>query len=394
MKKQLLYFAVIVFLSACGVKKTQEALNRGNYVQAMNRAIDQLADNKSKKGHQPYIILLEEAFERHTDKMLTRIAFMEKEDNAGDYETVFRGYTDLNNLQENIRPLLPLWIEDEGRYAEFAFRDYTDEILISKGKLSDYLYTRAKTLISEAQTKYDFREAYNDLLYLDRINPEYEQSRQLMDEAYMKGIDYVKVQVVNATDQIVPQRLEMELLNFNTYGLDDIWTKYHNNPMSSVNYDYEMQLAFQDIMISPEQIRERQLIKEKDIVDGYEYLRDDNGEVVRDSLGNKIKVDRYRTVRCEYYEFTQFKSALVNGQVNYIDLNTQQQLNTYPLSSEFIFEHVFADYDGDKRALDENLITLLSVGEVPFPTNEDMVYQAGEDLKQRVKHIVSRHKFN
>lgn len=394
MKKQLLFFVAILFLSACGVKKTQEALNRGNYVQAMNRAIDQLADNKSKKSHQPYILLLEEAFERHTDKMLTRIAFMEKEDNAADYESIFKGYTDLNNLQENIRPLLPLYIEDEGRYAEFAFRDYTDEILISKGKLSDYLYINAKTLISEASNKYDYREAYNDLLYLERINPGYEQSRQLMDKAYMNGIDYVKVQVVNATEQIVPQRLEMELLNFNTYGLDDIWTKYHNNPMSSVDYDYEMQLAFQDIMISPEQIRERQIIKEKDIVDGFDYLLDDNGEVVKDSLGNKIKVDRYRTVRCEYYEFTQFKSALVNGQVNYIDLTTNQQLNTYPLSSEFIFEHVFADYDGDKRALDENLITTLSIGEVPFPTNEDMVYQAGEDLKQRLKNIVSRHRFN
>ena len=394
MKKQLLFFALIVFLSACGVKKTQEALNRGNYVQAMNRAIDQLADNKTKKGHQPYILLLEEAFERHTEKTLDRIAFMEKEDNASDYESIFRGYTDLNNLQEDIRPLLPLYIEDEGRYAEFNFRNYTDEILVSKGKLSDYLYTKAQTLIAEATTKYDYREAYNDLMYLNRLNPDYEQSRQLMDEAYMKGIDYVKVEVVNATQQIVPQRLEMELLNFNTYGLDDIWTKYHNNPMSSVDYDYEMQLAFQDILISPEQIRERQLIKEKDIVDGYEYLRDDEGEIVKDSLGNRIKVDRYRTVRCEYYEFTQFKSAMVNGQVNYIDLSTNQQLNTYPLSSEFIFEHVFADYDGDKRALDDNLVTLLSVGEVPFPTNEDMVYQAGEDLKQRLKYIVSRHRFN
>lgn len=394
MKKQLLFFTVLLFLAACGVKKTQEAMNRGNYVQAMNRAIDQLADNKSKKSHQPYILLLEESFERHTDKMLTRIAFMQKEDNEANYESIFRGYTDLNNLQENIRPLLPLWIEDEGRNAEFAFRDYTDDILISKGKLSNYLYTKAKSLISEATTKYDFREAYNDLVYLNEINPDYEDSRRLMDEAYMQGIDYVKVNVVNATDQVVPQRLEMELLNFNTYGLDDIWTKYHNKPMSSVDYDYEMQLAFKDILISPEQIRERQIIKEKDIVDGYEYLRDDNGEVVRDSLGNKIKVDRYRTVRCEYYEFTQFKSAMVNGQVNYIDLSSNQQLNTYPLSSEFIFEHIFADYDGDKRALDEPLVALLSVGEVPFPTNEDMVYEAGEDLKQRLRNIVSRHRFN
>jgi len=395
MKKVLLVLTVLVFLIACGgVKKTQEAMNRGNYVQAMHRAMDELADNKSRNSRQPYILLLEESFERHTEQMLSRISFLEKEDNEANFETIFKSYSDLNNLQENIRPLLPLYIKDENRYAEFAFRDYTDEILTSKGRLSDYLYTKAKSLISDANTKYDFREAYNDLDYLNRINPDYQDSRHLMDEAYKNGIDYVKVNVMNVTDQIVPQRLEMELLNFNTYGLDDIWTKYHNNPMSSVSYDYEMQLAFKDISISPEQIRERQIIKEKDIVDGYDYLTDDNGAIVKDSLGNKIKVDRYRTVRCEYYEFTQFKSALVNGQVNYIDLESQQQLNTYPITSEFVFEHIFADYNGDKRALDSNLVALLSVGEVPFPSNEEMVYEAGEDLKARLKHIVNRHRFN
>ena len=395
MKKVLLVFTVLMFLIACGgVKKTQEAMNRGNYVQAMHRAMDELADNKSRNSRQPYILLLEESFERHTEQMLSRISFLEKEDNEANFETIFKSYSDLNNLQENIRPLLPLFIKDENRYAEFAFRDYTDEILTSKGRLSDYLYTKAKSLISDANTKYDFREAYNDLDYLNRINPDYQDSRHLMDEAYKNGIDYVKVNVMNVTDQIVPQRLEMELLNFNTYGLDDIWTKYHNNPMSSVTYDYEMQLAFKDISISPEQIRERQIIKEKDIVDGYDYLTDDNGAIVKDSLGNKIKVDRYRTVRCEYYEFTQFKSALVNGQVNYIDLESQQQLNTYPITSEFVFEHIFDDYNGDKRALDSNLVALLSVGEVPFPSNEQMVYEAGEDLKARLKHIVNRHRFN
>ena len=395
MKKVLLVLTVLMFLIACGgVKKTQEAMNRGNYVQAMHRAMDELADNKSRNSRQPYILLLEESFERHTEQMLSRIAFMEKEDNAANFETIFKSYSELNNLQENIRPLLPLYIKDENRNAEFAFRDYTDEILTSKGRLSDYLYTKAKSLISEANTKYDFREAYNDLDYLNRINPDYQDSRNLMDEAYKNGIDYVKVNVMNATDQIVPQRLEMELLNFNTYGLDDIWTKYHNNPMSSVKYDYEMQLAFKAISISPEQIRERQIIKEKDIVDGYDYLTDEDGAIVKDSLGNKIKVDRYRTVRCEYYEFTKFKSALVNGQVNYIDLESQQQLNTYPITSEFVFEHIFADYNGDKRALDSNLVSLLSVGEVPFPSNEEMVYEAGEDLKARLKHIVNRHRFN
>ncbi|MGB5386073.1 MAG: hypothetical protein WBN20_04745, partial [Eudoraea sp.] len=72
----------------------------------------------------------------------------------------------------------------------------------------------------------------------------------------------------------------------------------------------------------------------------------------------------------------------------------KQQLNSYPISSEFVFEHVYANYNGDKRALDNDLVPLLNRVAVPFPTNEQMVYDAGEDLKSRLKDIVVRQKFN
>ena len=115
---------------------------------------------------------------------------------------------------------------------------------------------------------------------------------------------------------------------------------------------------------------------------------------MKDSLGNEIKVDNFKTVRCDYYQFTQQKMAQVTGQVSFIDLQTKQQLNTYPLTSEFLFQHVYANYSGDRRALDNDLIALLNLGAVPFPSNEQMVYDAGEDLKARLKEIVVRHRFN
>ena len=52
MKKVLLIIS-LVFLVACGgVKKTQEALNTGNYQTAMNRAIENLSKNKTKTPHE------------------------------------------------------------------------------------------------------------------------------------------------------------------------------------------------------------------------------------------------------------------------------------------------------------------------------------------------------
>ncbi len=395
MKKALLIFSsVFLFLACGGVKKTQEAINTGNYQQAINSALRNLADNKDKRGHQPYVLILEEAFAKNMERELQNIAFLEKDGNPANLEAIYKGYSNLRQIQERIRPLLPLYIRDENRNARFNFKNFDEDIIDSKERLSDYLYDNAVSLFNNASSKMDYRKAYEDFRYLDEINPGFADTKEQMEVAYQRGLDYVKVKMVNDTQMVIPNRLEEELLNFNTYGLDDLWTQYHNNPLENIKYDYEMQVAFREINISPEQVNEKQFVKEKQVKDGYRYLEDENGNLVKDSLGNEIKVDNFKTVTCNYYQFTQQKLAQVTGLVSFIDLQTKQQLNTYPLSSEFMFQHVYANYSGDRRALDNDLVALLNLAAVPFPSNEQMVYDAGEDLKAKLKQIIVRHRFN
>ncbi|QCX00236.1 hypothetical protein FGM00_08975 [Aggregatimonas sangjinii] len=393
--KKLLLIGIATFLVACGgVKKTQEAINLGDYGSAIDKSIKNLAQNKTKKGNQPYIVLLEEAYRKNTERELKNIAFLEKDDNPSNYEAIYNGYNDLRSFQQRIKPLLPLTILEENRNAKFKFRDYSDDLLDAKEQLSEYLYDNAEELMNNAVSKFDFRKAYDDFKYLNEINPGFEDSEQLMQIAYEKGLHYVKVAVVNQTQQIIPARLEQDLLNFNTYGLDELWTRYHTNPQDDIMYDYDMNIAFRSISVSPERVNEKQIVKERRIKDGYRYATDTDGAIVKDSLGNKIKVDRFKTVQCNFYQFTQFKTAKVDGAVHFVDLQTKQEINSYPISSEFVFEHVYANYDGDKRALDNDLVSLLNLAEIPFPTNEQMVYDAGKDLKMRIKEILKRQRFN
>ncbi|MEP2059960.1 MAG: hypothetical protein ABJJ05_19275 [Maribacter litoralis] len=394
MKKFLLFSFIGLLLSCSGVKKTQEALNSGNYEAAINKAVMNIAENKTKKSNQQYIVLLEEGFKKNTERELQHIKFLKKDGNAANYEEIFNTYNRLKSIQERIRPLLPLQIQDEGRRAQFNFKNYDDEIIASKNNLSEFLYSKATTLLSNANYKSDYRNTYSDLNYLNEINPNYKDVVAKIDEAYLKGLDYVIVNMTNNTDQIIPKRLEDELLNLNTYGLNTNWTEYHTNRIQNQLYDYQMEVSFQDISISPEQIREKQISKEKQIKDGYTFVEDSNGNVVSDSLGNSIKVDKFKTVRCDFYQFTQFKSAKVTGVVSFIDLKKQQKINQYPLSSQFVFEHIYANYDGDKRALDNDLVSLLQLARVPFPSNEQMVYDAGEDLKNNLKNILNNQRFN
>ena len=393
MKKFLLYTTLCFLIISCSsLKNTQEAISNGNYDSAINTAIENLKRNKTKKGNQPYILLLEEAFEKATAKDLARINFLRKDNNPEKIETIFVLFEQLKRRQEVLKPLLPLYIVKENRDAAFQFTNYDDAIIENKNQLSDYLYAKAKKLFN-TNTKFNYRAAYDDLIYIEKVNPNFKDVRSLTNVAQERGLDFVIVSMKNQTDKVIPKRLEDNLLNFNTYGLNDLWTVYHGAKDVNIQYDFGLELNLRNIQVSSEQVREKEIIKEKEIKDGFTYLLDANGDQVLDKEGRKIKLDKMVPVRCELYQFTQFKTAKVTGQVKYVDLNTKQTIQTYPIASEFAFEHRYAQFKGDKRALEPSFIDLIRLRVVPFPTNEQMIYDSGQDLKQKLKSIITRNKF-
>jgi hypothetical protein len=393
MKKIILFTAFIFLITSCSsVKNTQEAISNGNYDSAINTALDNLKRNKTKKRNQPYILLLEEAFIKATAKDLARINFLKKENNPEKIETVFVLYENLKRRQETLKPVLPLFIIAEKRDAVFQFTNYDDEIISNKNQLSAYLYSKAIKLF-DANNKFDYRAAYNDLDYIEKINPNFKDVRNLIDISRERGLDFVLVSMKNETQQVLPERLEEDLLNFDTYGLNELWTVYHGAKDAQITYDFGLELNLRKIEVSPEQVREKEIIKEKEVKDGFEYLLDENGDQVLDEEGDKIKVDKFVSVRCELYQFTQFKSAKVTGQVKYVNLNSKQTIQTYPIVSAFAFQHAYANFKGDTRALESSYIDLIRLRVVSFPTNEQMIYDACQGLKQKLKAIITRNTF-
>ncbi|MCH4552826.1 hypothetical protein [Aestuariibaculum lutulentum] len=387
MKKQLLSILSLFILCACSSsKQIEKSLSSGNYDQAIYDALNKLRTNKDKKGKAEYIVMLHEAYNKATERDLSSVDFLKKDNNPENYIRIYDTYVNLDNRQERIKPVLPLFIN--GKEVKFDFNNYSSHIISFKNDASQQMYKTASSLLN-SKNKLDYRQAYNDFKEIETINPNFKDVRQLMDVAHAKGTDFVLVDMVNDTEKVIPQRLEDDLLNFSTYGLNNLWTVYHNNAVNDVNYDYSMRVNLRGISISPEQIKERQIIKEKQIADGKKNLLDANGNQVKDSLGNTIQVDNLKTVRCEYYESTQFKSVQVTGNVEYINLNTKQLEDAFPITSEFVFQHIFATSRGDRRALETDLLQYLNNQRVPFPSESQMIYDTGEDLKAQLKQIIN-----
>ena len=392
MKKLLLSTIVLALLIACSTSRQMEkAVGVGNYDQAITDAIGKLRINKDKRGKEDIIVLLEEAFNKATERDLSNIDFLKRDQNPENYIRIYDAYVNLDNRQERIKPLLPLYAN--GREINLNFNNYMSQIVNYKNYASEQIYGNATALLN-SNNKLDIRNAYNDLREIENINPNYKDVRQLMETAHQRGTDFVLVDMVNDSGKIIPVRLETDLLNFSSYGLNNFWAVYHSTPEDKINYDYNMRVNLRGINISPEQIKERQIIKEKQIADGKKNLLDERGNTVKDSLGNNIEVDNLKTVRCEYYEFTQFKATQVTGNVEYVNLNTKQLVDAFPVTSEFIFEHIYATSRGDRRALETTLIPFLERRAVPFPTEEQMIYDSGEDLKLQLKNIINSYTLN
>ncbi|KUJ61971.1 hypothetical protein AR687_10460 [Flavobacteriaceae bacterium CRH] len=393
MKKITLLFSILFLtISSCGVKTTQSLLSDGDYDGAINRAVEALRTKKDSKGKQDYVYLLEEAFAKAKDRDLRNLEMMTKEANPANAERIYNTYLQLNNRQEKIRPLLPLPLLKLGKNANFPFDNYSDQIISSRNALTKYLYEKA-TVLLKSNNKLDFRQAFDDLSYLESINPGYKNVKKMTDDAQFKGTDFVDVYAKNETNLVIPRQLQDDLLDFKTYGLNDKWTVYHNVRQKNVPYDYSLIINFVQISISPEQIKEKEFIKEKQVKDGVKTLLDSRGRPVRDSLGKEIKVDNYRMLRANIYEFRQFKSCFITAKVDFVDLKTNQLMQTFPVSSEYIFENVYSTYKGDKNACEDTYFTYFNKRAVPFPNNEQIVFDTGEDLKAKLKDIIVRNKF-
>lgn len=394
MKKLLLSTLALVLIISCSTsKQIERSVSAGNYDQAINNAIGKLRTNKNKKRKAEYIVMLQEAYAKANQRDVENINFLNKDSNPENFIRVYDLYVALDNRQNRIKPLLPLYINEQ--QVNLPIKDYASALIASKDKASLHLYTNAKAVLNQtSNTKLDYRFAYEQFRDIEDINPNYRDVRLLMEEAHQKGTDFVLVEMINDTQKVIPERLENDLLNFSTYGINNLWTVYHNANDTNTTYDYSMRVNLRQINTSPEQVKERQLIKEKQIKDGKKLLLDDNGNQVKDSLGNAIEIDNLKTVRCEFYEFKQFKTVQVTGNVEYHNLNTKQLADAFPVSSQFVFEHIYANIRGDRRALESNLLPFLDRRAVPFPTEEQMIYDSGEDLKAQLKQIINSYTLN
>ena len=386
------FILLFIFYSCSTTKKIKNDIASGNYDKAISETISKIKNKKNRKKKDEYFLILNETYYKAIEKDLSKIDHLINDGNPELYKEIYETYLLLNERQNKIKPIIPL--KSDNNKINFNFFNYDNQIIDYRYKTSDYLYNTVKNLMKN-NVKYNYREAYYLLAYIEEINPNFNETRNLIQECIEKGKHNILVEISNDSDKIIPEKLENDILDFETYGLRSLWQSFYSNRNKlTMNYDYKINLIFKNIEFSPEIMNEKEKNAEKRIKDGLKYLLDDNGNVVKDSLGNDIKIDNIITVRAKTIEFRQTKVAKIIAQVQIVNLKTNELVDKFPLSSEFIFENIFIEFSGDTRALNSRQRRLLKNKFLPYPSNEFLTYNNSSTIKSKLKYIVSNYAFS
>jgi hypothetical protein len=118
--------------------------------------------------------------------------------------------------------------------------------------------------------------------------------------------------------------------------------------------------------------------------------------VQKDSLGNDIKKIKYKALRCTVIRFSLGKSATVDGTLDFLDNDGGQLIKSDPISAESKFDFVYALAKGNKEALSEETRRLTTLTITPFPSDDEMLLQAADRLKQYTFEVLraNQHLYN
>jgi hypothetical protein len=380
MKKLSAILFLSLMMMSCA--SSQKMLQKGQYDRAIERSTEKLM---KKPNNSKELAVLQEAFELANMFDRERIEYLELEGRDENWVEIYELYEQLNFRQNRVRRL-PTQIR-----SQFTFVNYDQEIVNSKSAAADVSYRRGLEFMEKGD-KISARQAYYEFERAALIFPGYENVDQKIARAHQEGQNRALFMVENNSGMVLPEYFDTELKKVTLRELNTHWLSFDTHENRNLDYDYFLILNITDIAYSPETVERRIFTETKEIQDGLRYELDSNGNVRKDSLGNDIRVPNIVNVSAEITEATQLKSALVGGSLDIFELETDQLIRTDNIAVEAVFSHKYGSFSGNREALSDESVKIIGGREAPFPSNETMLMDAAELLKERSKVIVLRNR--
>lgn len=377
MKQTLIFSLIFLLLGGCA----QRQLQKGRYDDAIRISVRKL---KKKPNSAKHLRILEQAFTKANQRDNEKIEYFKKEGTPDIWDEVFNIYSNMKRRQTLVKGLsfVP---------PRISFVDYDNEIIQAKQKAAEYFYAHGSSLL-EKSDRQNARLAYYDFQKVKKYYQDFKDVDEKIKKAESLGTNHVIFKMENKANVILPKRFAEELFKISLNDLNRQWLTYHTQEQNDFYYDYTVLVNVKMIDVSPEQVKEVHYSETADVKDGWQYVLDSKGNVMKDTAGNDLKTDKIVKVTCNIIETQQRKSARIAGTIDYINNRTGQLIKTDPITADAVFENYAALAVGDQRALKKETKAKIGKTPVPFPPDPDMLIQAGVTLKDMVKNILYANK--
>lgn len=376
-----LFLIILIVLSGCGSSKKQ--LQRGNYDAAINQAVRDLRRNPRDE-KQAEILNQSYRVANELDNERVRMLKMENRSNA--WDEIYLVYKALNDRQALVRTVTPLNLK--GRTIDFPYVDYVPEMIAAKRKAAEFYYSHGDELMKSG-LKDSYRQAFAEFLRAKEYVGDFEGVDQKLIDAKYLGTSRVLVSLQNSSIIQFPQDFQQDLLALNLPGLNSEWVEYYTQDLGgNTQYDYYINVNIRNISVSPDQQIQRDSVVKRDIEDGFTYVLDKKGNVMKDTLGNDIKQKKYKTVQCALVETVQTKICNITGEVEVVQVNPNRIIKKDPIGAEAFFENVSSRAIGDVKALSPEQVERTKTSIVPFPSDIEMVFRCSESLKMAISGAI------
>jgi len=371
-------FVAALLVSGCGSSKKQ--LEVGNYDAAINKAVTELRKNPNDEKE---IAILERAMNIAIDQDNERIRLLKIEGRSNAWDEIYLIYKKMSDRQSAVRTVTP--IRYEGRTIEWPYVDYLQEMVIAKKKAADFYYAHGQELMKNG-TKDSYRQAFAEFVRAREYVGDYPNIDQMMQESKYLGISRAYVTVKNYSATKFPDDFEKELLALDLPRLNNEWVEYHTTmPGDDTQIDYLVSINLRTVAVSPDKQFQRDTLIKATVEDGFDYVKDARGNVLKDSLGNDVKVKKYSNLQCALIRTFQVKECIIQGDVEMRALYPERTIKKEPIGATSNFEHISARAIGDVNALTVEQKKMLQSSIVEFPMDFEMIIMCTENLKNAIR---------
>lgn len=381
--KSSIYLVLTISLMACNsYKSAKKSLLSGHYDKVITQMTNKYKKGVKEKNKKKLVSLLQEAYIKANTRDLEMVDRYKQSKGTEKYKSIYLSYKSIQDRQDRIKPLLPISLH--GRDIEFPIEDYSGQVEKYKRHYANQLNKQSSDLMRNP-SKPNAQKAYGLLKTLESLYPDYRNLQSRLNNAYVNGTTFVYVAVRNNSEFLMPKVVDENLRLLDTKYLNRNWKEFHSELERGIEYDYDVLFDVQDIIVSPEMVSRNRFVSEKEIIDGWEYQKDENGNFVLDSLDQKVKVDIIKNIRAEVRELHHNKHAIMKAKVAIINNATNRIESTRSFESNIFFSDFSCRVTGDEAALEEDYRKTIKTRILPFPTDTEILMDCSEDVKSQVR---------